>query len=153
MKFDYLHPKEKVAEILRRIYSFGMTTTSGGNVSMKDEEGNIWITPGAVDKGSLTAADIIRIDKKGKAEGLHPPSSELPFHLAIYQARPDIKGIIHAHSLILVSFSLIKKVPNTRIIPQAYQLCGKTGFAPYELPGSEALGLSIRNEFEKGINS
>ena len=153
MKFDYLHPKEKVAEILSRIYSFGMTTTSGGNVSMKDEEGNIWITPSAVDKGSLSAADIIRIDKDGQPDGLHPPSSELPFHMAIYRARPDIKGIIHAHSPILVSFSLIKKVPNTRIIPQAYQLCGKTGFASYELPGSEALGLSISHEFEKGINS
>ena len=153
MKFDYLHPKEKVSEILRRIYSFGMTTTSGGNVSMKDEEGTIWITPSAVDKGSLSAADIIRIDKDGLANGLHPPSSELPFHLAIYRARPDIKGIIHTHSPILVSFSLIKKVPDTRIIPQAFQLCGKTGFAPYELPGSEALGLSISREFEKGINS
>ena len=104
MKFDYLHPKEKVAEILRRIYAFGMTTTSGGNISMKDEEGNIWITPSAVDKGSLSAVDIIRIDKDGQSDGLHPPSSELPFHLAIYRARPDIKGIIHTHSPILVSF-------------------------------------------------
>lgn len=52
MKFNYLHPKEKVAEVLRRIYSFGMTTTSGGNVSMKDEEGNIWITPSAVIGGT-----------------------------------------------------------------------------------------------------
>lgn len=153
MNFDFLHPKEQVAEILRRIYTFGMTTTSGGNVSMKDAEGNIWITPSAVDKGNLTPADIVCIDKDGNTTGLHPPSSELPFHLAIYRSRPDIGGIIHAHSPILVTFSLIKRAPNTRIIPQAYRWCGKSGYAPYELPGSEALGRSIAREFEKGLNS
>ncbi len=153
MDFDFLHPREKVAEILHRIYSFGMTTTSGGNISLRDDEGNIWITPSAVDKGSLTSADIVFIDKEGKVNGLHPPSSELPFHLAIYRNRPDINGIIHTHSPILVTFSLISRSPNTRIIPQAYELCGNIGFAPYELPGSEALGQSIANEFLKGANA
>ena len=86
MNFDFLHPKEKVAEILRRIYTFGMTTTSGGNVSMRDEKGNIWITPSSVDKGSITSADIVYIKNDGSVHGLHKPSSELPFHIAIYRA-------------------------------------------------------------------
>ena len=153
MNFDFLHPKEQVAEILRRIYVFGMTTTSGGNVSMRDEEGNIWITPSSIDKGSITSADIVYIRKDGTIEGLHTPSSELPFHLAIYKSRPDIKAIIHAHPPVLVAFSIIKKIPNTKIIPQAFHLCDKVGYASYKLPGSEALGLSIANEFAKGVNS
>ena len=153
MNFDYLQPKEKVAEILRRIYTFGMTTTSGGNVSMRDEEGNIWITPSAVDKGSITDKDIVYISKDGQVQGLHKPSSEFPFHKAIYKARPDIRAVVHAHPPTLVAFSIIKKVPNTKIIPQAFRLCGKVGYAPYQLPGSEALGLSIAREFEKGANA
>jgi L-fuculose-phosphate aldolase len=153
MNFDFLHPREKVAEILQRIYTFGMTTTSGGNVSMRDEEGNIWITPSSVDKGSITSADIVFVKKDGTVKGLHKPSSELPFHLAIYKERPDIKAVVHAHPPILVAFSIIKKIPNTKIIPQAYHLCGKVGYAPYQLPGSEALGLSIAAEFAKGANS
>lgn len=153
MNFDFLHPKEQVSEILRRIYDSGMTTTSGGNVSMRDEEGNIWITPSSIDKGSITSADIVYINKDGSVHGLHKPSSELPFHLAIYKERPDIKAVVHAHPPILVAFSIIKKIPNTKIIPQAYQLCDKVGYAPYKLPGSEALGLSIANEFAKGANS
>lgn len=153
MNFDFLKPKEKVAEILRRIYAFGMTTTSGGNVSMRDEEGNIWITPSAVDKGSITSADIVYIRKDGTVQGLHKPSSELPFHIAIYKARPDIRAVVHAHPPTLVAFSIIKKVPNTKIIPQAFHLCGKVGYAPYQLPGSEELGQSIADEFAKGANS
>lgn len=153
MNFDYLHPKEQVAEILRRIYTFGMTTTSGGNVSMRDEEGNIWITPSSIDKGSITDKDIVFIGKDGHTEGLHKPSSELPFHIAIYKARPDIRAVVHAHPPTLVAFSIIKRIPDTKIIPQAFHLCGKVGYAPYKLPGSEELGISIANEFAKGANS
>ena len=43
----------------RRICRSGMTTTSGGNISIRDENGNIWITPSGIDKGSLTAKDIV----------------------------------------------------------------------------------------------
>lgn len=120
---------------------------------MKDEEGNIWITPSAVDKGNVSASDIVLVKKDGSIHGMHQPSSELPFHIAIYQARPDIKSVIHAHPPTLVAFSIVKKVPDTRIIPQAYHICGKVGFATYQLPGSKALGESIANEFAKGANS
>ncbi|MFR9547102.1 MAG: class II aldolase/adducin family protein, partial [Rikenellaceae bacterium] len=49
-----MHPAEQIAIIIRRIYNSGLTTTSGGNVSIKDDSGDIWITPSAIDKGSLT---------------------------------------------------------------------------------------------------
>ncbi len=153
MNFQFLNPKEQIAEILSRIYRYGLTTTSGGNISMRDEAGNIWITPSAVDKGSLTAEDIVFIDTKGRSAGPHRPSSELPFHQAIYRERSDIRAIIHAHPPVLVAFSLIKRVPNTKIIPQAYHVCGKVALAPYESPGSEALGNSIAGQFKNGANS
>ncbi len=53
MKFGYLHPREKLVAAIQRIYDFGMATTSGGNLSLKDERSNIWITPSAVDEGTL----------------------------------------------------------------------------------------------------
>lgn len=54
-----MHPKEQINVIIGRIYRSGMTTTSGGNISIKDGNGDIWITPSAVDKGSLTVKDIV----------------------------------------------------------------------------------------------
>jgi L-fuculose-phosphate aldolase len=85
--------------------------------------------------------------------GPHKPSSELPFHLAIYKARPDLKAIVHAHPPALVSFSIVRDFPNTNVIPQARQVCGPIGYARYELPGSEALGGKIAEEFSKGYNA
>ena len=152
MNLSLHHPREQLVRILQRIYDFGMTTTSGGNLSIRDEEGNIWITPSAVDKGSLLPSDIVRIGPDGKPEGIHPPSSEYPFHQAIYACRPDINAIIHAHPPALVSFSIVRKVPVTNIIPQAKHICGEVGYASYELPGSDALGKKIAERFREDFD-
>ena len=61
---NLMHPKEQINVIIGRIYRSGMTTTSGGNISIKDGNGDIWITPSAVDKGSLTVKDIVCVKKE-----------------------------------------------------------------------------------------
>jgi len=144
----FMHPSEQINVIIGRIYRSGMTTTSGGNVSIRDENGDIWITPSAVDKGSLTPKDIMCIKKDGTMTGPHKPSSEFPFHKAIYEARPELTAIIHAHPPGLVAFSIARQTPNTNIIPQARYICGEIGYAPYGCPGSEDLGEKIANEFK-----
>jgi L-fuculose-phosphate aldolase len=149
----YKHPSVQIAEVMGLIYRSGLTTTSGGNISMLGDHGNIWITPAAVDKGSLTRANIVKVEPGGEVYGLHRPSSELPFHQAIYAQRPDLGAIIHAHPPALVAFSIVRKIPDTRVIPQAVHLCGAVGYAPNELPGSEALGKSIARAFAEGHNA
>src|ERR1044071_5270723 len=91
-----MHPRDQLVLVISRIYNRGLTTTSGGNISIRDENGDIWVTPSAVDKGALTPADVVCVRKSGQIEGRHKPSSEFPFHKAIYEARPDINAVIHA---------------------------------------------------------
>ncbi len=147
------HPRDQITRIISRIYKRGMTTTSGGNISIIDDNGDIWVTPSAIDKGALRPSDIICVKKDGSIIGKHKPSSEFPFHKAIYESRPDIKSVIHAHPPALVSFSIVRKIPNTNIISQAKHICGPIGYAPYELPGSELLGEAIAKEFRKGYKA
>jgi L-fuculose-phosphate aldolase len=151
MKFDLLHPREQLVQIMDRIYRNRLTTTSGGNLSVLDDNGDLWITPSAVDKGNLAPRDIMCIQVDGQISGPHKASSEYPFHQTIYQIRPDVGAIVHAHTPMLVSYSIARKVPNTRIIPQAHHVCGEVGYAPYALPGSWKLGESIANTFAKGF--
>jgi L-fuculose-phosphate aldolase len=152
-KIKLVHPRDQITQIISRIYKRGMTTTSGGNISIIDDEGHIWVTPSAIDKGSLRASDIICVKKDGTIEGKHKPSSEFPFHKAIYDARPDIKSVIHAHPPALVSFSIVRQIPNTNIISQAKHICGPIGYAKYRLPGSVDLGNVIADEFKKGYKA
>lgn len=140
-------------QTMERIYRYRMTTTSGGNLSIRDDSGDIWITPARVDKGNLTRHDIVCVKPDGSVEGLHPASSEFPFHQAIYAARPDIRAIVHAHPVALVAFSICRQTPDTKLFHQAHSVCGKTGFAPYALPGSKQLGSNIADRFKDGCDS
>lgn len=145
-----LHPRDEIMRTMERIYHYRMTTTSGGNLSIREDNGDIWITPARIDKGSLNRQDIVRVAADGTVDGLHRPSSEFPFHRAIYNTRPDIKAIVHAHPVALVAFSISRQLPNTRLFHQARSVCGEVGFAPYALPGSERLAGHIAEAFQAG---
>lgn len=151
-KRNLIHPRDELVEAMERIYRYRMTTTSGGNLSIKDTEDNVWITPARIDKANLKPEDIVCIHKDGAIDGRHKPSSEFPFHNQIYKARPDIRAIVHAHPVALVAFSICREVPDTTLFPKAFQVCGKAGFATYEIPGSEALGKRISDTFAEGYN-
>ncbi|MDQ1912503.1 class II aldolase/adducin family protein [Paenibacillus sp. GD4] len=147
------HPADQILQMMERIYHYGMTTTSGGNVSLLDENGDIWITPAGVDKGSLRRQDIVCVKRSGEVLGLHRPSSEFPFHQQIYRQRPDLKAVVHAHPPALVAFSMVRRLPNLYLLPNDYQICGDIGMAEYALPGSEELGQNIASVFSEGVNA
>ena len=148
-----MHIRDLITMVISRIFRRGMTTTSGDNISVIDENGDIWVTPSAVDKGSLRPSDIVCVRHDGTITGRHKPSSEFPFHKAIYEMRSDIRAIIHAHPPALVSFSIVHDIPNTNVISQAKYICGPIGYATYELPGSQLLGERIGAEFQKGYKA
>ncbi len=147
---DITHPAERLVKAMARIYQYRMTTTSGGNLSIRDTDGSIWITPARVDKGALRVEDIVRVFPDGSTEGKHKPSSEFPFHQQIYAARPDLGAIVHAHPVALVAFSICSISPDTRLFTKAHTVCGNVGFAPYALPGSALLGERIAKVFGEG---
>lgn len=153
MRFDLLHPADQLVMIMQRIYEYGMTTTSGGNLSIRDENGDVWITPSGIDKGSLTRSDMILIKANGEQIGMHRPSVELPLHLEIYKIRPDLKAVLHAHPPTMIAFSLVRRVPNTRLVPDVLKICGDVGVAEYAVPGSDQLGENIARRFQEGYNT
>ena len=152
MAVQYTHPAKLLVDTLQRVYDYGMTTTSGGNISIKDEEGNIWITPSGIDKGTLVPADIMKVAPDGRTEGCHTPSCELPFHREVYKCRPEARTVLHAHSPSLVAFSLVGKSPDASWVPGAEKICGKIAFSRYDIPGSLSLGKIIAKEFAAGAD-
>ncbi len=152
MRSAYQHPRDEILEAMERIYRYRMTTTSGGNLSIREESGDLWITPARVDKGGLRREDIVCVRADGSMEGGRKPSSELPIHQDIGRRRTEIRSIVHAHPTALVAFSLVHQVPDTRLFHQARRVCGEVGFAPYELPGSMALGDRVAETFERGFH-
>ena len=152
MNINYIHPADQLVMFMQRIYDKGMTTTSGGNLSIMDEDGNIWITPAGVDKGTLNRNDIVCVHADGTVVGMHKPSSELPFHAAVYKMRPDLKAVLHAHPPALVSFSIARKSPSLDLVPSVRKMCPEVQIAVYAVPGSEELGSNIGKCFADGCD-
>lgn len=152
MNISMLHPAEQIVQIMKRLYDYQMTTTSGGNLSIMDAEGVLWISPSGIDKGTLTPADIMKVLPDGTIIGKHKPSSEYPFHLAIYKSRPDVRAVFHAHPPATVAFSLLRKIPATDILPDLHRLCPAVGIAKYAVPGSVLLGEYIADVFRQNYN-
>lgn len=152
MNINYIHPADQLVMFMHRIYDKGMTTTSGGNLSIMDEDGNIWITPAGVDKGTLNRNDIVCVKVDGSVVGMHRPSSELPFHAAVYKMRPDLKAVLHAHPPALVSFSIARKTPNLNLLTSVQKMCPEVKIATYAVPGSQQLGENIGKCFAENCD-
>lgn len=152
MRFFTLSPAEQIAAVMRRVYDRGLTTASGGNISILDENGDIWITPKGYDKGSVTSEDIVCVHPDGSYEGKHEPSSEIFFHRATYRARPDFRAVVHAHPVYCIAFSLTRTLPRVDLLPDTLALCLNMRLSKYAMMGSPELGENMYAEFSKGAD-
>jgi len=152
MRFYTLSPAEQIAAVMRRVYDRGLTTASGGNISILDENGDIWITPKGYDKGSVNSEDIVCVHPDGSYEGKHEPSSEIFFHRATYRARPDFRAVVHAHPVFCIAFSLTRTLPRVDLLPDTLALCQNMRLSKYAMMGSPELGENMYAEFSKGAD-
>jgi len=152
MNIQYIHPADQLVMFMQRIYDKGLTTMSGGNLSIMDNDGNIWITPAGVDKGTLTRRDIICVKPDGSVVGPHKPSSELPFHVSVYRMRPDLHAVLHAHPPALVAFSIVRRLPDLDLIPSVRRVCPEMRIATYAVPGSDQLGENVGRVFAENCD-
>jgi L-fuculose-phosphate aldolase len=131
--------RKQVASFMRRLYSRGLTTASGGNISFHTGE-EILITPSAIDKAVVKGRQIGIMDVDGK--NLTPDlklSIESAMHAAIYKVRPDVKAIVHAHPPVATSFTAMQKSINCSLIAEARAILGEPVMAPYALMGTAGL--------------
>jgi len=136
----YKNECREVASFMRRLYDKGLTTTSGGNISMRITDDIILITPSATDKGRMKWKEIGIMNILG--ENLTPdlkPSIEFDMHLSIYKKKKDITAIVHAHPLFATSFTAMKYNINTNLTAEARAILGVPLFVPYALMGTEEL--------------
>lgn len=142
--------KLQVLTIAKRIYNNRLVIASLGNVSCRDKDNTIAITPSGIDYESMVLQDIVTIDENGTIlEGNTPPSSETPMHTLIYKKCPDIKGIVHTHSLHASAFSVVNKEIPVEMVEVGAHVGGVVPVAPYRTPGTEELGESALTVLQK----
>jgi L-fuculose-phosphate aldolase len=135
---------------MRRLYRQGLTTCSGGNVSLRCGD-VILITPSGTDKGEITADEIGAVTPEG--ENLVPGlklSIETGMHLEVYRNRPEVNGIVHAHPVTASTFAALDRQIDTRLTAETWHVLGTPVRAPYALMGTSALARIVGEAAGKG---
>lgn len=92
--------KKVVYEANLELTKYGLVTFTWGNVSaVSRESGFFVIKPSGVEYDQLNPEDMVVVDLDGnKVEGDYNPSTDMPSHLELYKAFPNIGGVAHTHS-------------------------------------------------------
>ena len=141
MRDRYTHPTKDIETTKTKLFHHSAYPLSlfeiGSSVSLLDEQDVIWIS-------FSHESTIFTKDSNGNWIP-HEPKMDIVDGV-IYDARSDIKAVVHAHSNALESFALSKMVPNTKTLDQCFNVCGTPVFIEYAMT-QEALKSFIYNAF------
>jgi L-fuculose-phosphate aldolase len=120
------------------LFDAGLVRGTSGNVSARQGD-LVVVTPTGVDYRRLDAASVPVVDLDGRVvDGRLAPSSELPLHLAVYRARPDVSAVVHTHSRFATTFAVLRQE-----LPAVHYLLARAGrrvrVAPYATYGTGEL--------------
>ena len=126
----------------RRLAAGGLVTGTSGNLSLRADE-NVLVTASGTTLGELTPSDLTLVSRTGEVlSGALPPTSELPLHLAIYEAFPTVGAIAHAHSPASVAVGLTHdELPPVHYL--TVRLGGVVRVADYATFGSPELATAV----------
>lgn len=140
IKDKYKSERKEVARFMRRLYKHGLTTTSGGNISLRLSDELILITPSATDKGRMKWKEVSIVNIRGENLTNHlKPSIETAMHLSIYKKKKEVLAIVHAHPVFASLFTAIKAKINTNLTAEAKAILGDPLLVRYAVMGSAAL--------------
>ncbi len=97
---DVSSRKDELIRMARRAFDRGLQTGTGGNLSVRLASRDAFIIkPSGIGFAECNPDNLLVVDPDGRIlSGSGKPSKDMPFHLGIYRARPDIGAIVHVHS-------------------------------------------------------
>lgn len=116
---EFFSLTDQLLEAARIIDSKGWVPATSGNFSARLNDGNIAITVSGKHKGRLQPGDIMLIDADGNALDGKTPSAETVLHTELYKRFPDIRCVLHPHSL---NATLISKIFPEACVLENYEL-------------------------------
>jgi len=130
--------RESLLTNFKKLAELGLNKGTSGNASVRIDKGFL-VTPSGMNVDKMSAASMVEVDMTGKTISAGKPSSEWRFHRDIYQAKPEVHGIVHTHSMFATSLSCLRQ----DIPPFHYMIAVAGGkdirCAEYALFGTQAL--------------
>jgi len=136
--------RSDIVEVGRRLHSRAYVASNDGNISVRLSEDCLLTTPKGVSKGFMSPDMIVMTDLSGrKISGDRDPSSELPMHLAVYQNRPEITAVVHAHPPVSTGFAVAGIPLNRAVLAEVVTTLGSIPIADYGTPSTPELADAV----------
>jgi L-fuculose-phosphate aldolase len=131
--------QEELIAACRELARLRLTHGTSGNISLRRDERQFFVSPTGMSYDALEADDIPLVDLDGRWFGRRLPSSEWRFHRDIFKSRVDVGAIVHTHSMNATALAC-----TGRSIPAFHYMVAVAGgvdirCAPYYTFGTQAL--------------
>ena len=127
------------------MFQKGWVASNDGNITVRLDAERILATPTGVCKGLMHPDELIIVDTKGnKIAGRAERTSEIAMHLAVYELRPDIKAIVHAHPACATAYAAAGIPLNKALISEVVLALGCIPLTQYGTPGTPELTDALR---------
>ncbi len=141
---DEQSARKLIVEIGKLMYDKGYVTSSDGNISCRLSENLILATPTQVSKGRMTEEMMALTDLKGNALNDKRMSSEIKMHLLIYNSRPDINAVCHAHTPHGTAFAAAGLAIDAPILSEVILTLGCVPLTAYGTPSTPELTDALK---------
>ena len=144
---EFYEARKSVATFMARLYNTRLTTTTGGNISVRAGKYFFCITPSGIDKANLTPEMIAVVSFDGVNLTPHLKlSMESEMHRLILEQNPNVNAVVHAHPVFASMFTASKPdslTIDTRLTAEAWYVLGQPAFAPYQKMGTKQLAAEV----------
>jgi L-fuculose-phosphate aldolase len=132
---------EEVLAAAKELLEKGLVEGTAGNISARQQDGNIVITPSSLDYREMTLEDLVVISPAGEVvSGHRPPSSEKLLHLSCMGAYEDIACVIHSHAIYASMFAVAQQPVPACIDEFSVYIGGDVRCTEYAMSGTDELG-------------
>lgn len=142
-----LTQKIQMVELAKSLFDRGYTVGGAGNLSVKLDDNRVLVTPTGSSLGRLEVNRLSILDMNGNLIEGDKPSKESVFHLALYQANPQCRAIVHLHSTYLTALSCLQGIDTTNAMraftPYYVMRVGQLPVIPYYKPGDTNIAREL----------
>jgi L-fuculose-phosphate aldolase len=136
--------RRDLARLGKRLYKLGFMPGTSGNLSVRLDSKFILATPTGMSKSMVRKEDMVIIDVEGRQySGSRKVTSEIGMHLAIYNLRPDIHAVVHAHPPIATGFACAGRALDEPLCSEAVMTLGAVPLARYATTGTDEVAASL----------
>jgi len=136
--------RQAVVDVAMEMFTTGLVVGTAGNVSGRQADGSVAMTPSSVPYPDITVEGLAVVDLDGEiVEGSARPSSEKAMHLNCYETFPEVGGVVHCHPAHASMFAIARRAIPACIEEVIVYIGGDIPVAEYRTTGSDELADEV----------